>query len=604
MNLLDALRSRIRREIHADGRVWFAVAAAVGLFNLPNIVACFVPTFSAYALQHLAFALVLPLLLCVLGMPVRFLLWLLLPMLLLVGPAIGCLLTIHNLPTTFLLLALLETNTQEISSFQSQGLYVALGTLILIGIYVWWVRVKVPTGYRLGPVARVLVLMVVVIPALFDFGLSGAQVGVARLQSRVLGTFPLSTFYAGYEAFDLRLRVQSRKALADTLPVQQKPAFADESVRQVHMLVIGESASKRCFGLYGYDRQTTPLMERMPGVMTFEDATSGATSTILAVPHMITNTAPGQVLEATRQPSVLTAYKRAGYRVYWLSTQRKHGTFDTLTSLFAEDADEAVFQGGNFDLYGAGAYGGASDKELLPLVRSILARNDPKALIVLHTIGSHGPYPARYSPKAARFPVDARAATSALFRIAAPGAVASPEDLRLAQDAYDNSICATDFLLANLVNDLKGLNASTWFCYMSDHGENTSTAPAGKFMHGMVSPEVVEVPLLMWLSPQYEAAHGPTAAALRSHLSVPVSAANLFHTLLDLGGLSFEGVRAEKSLASKAYQASQRLVCDPAGRVSDYDQLHRSAQAARGGWRPFVTREARTAALVPGKADR
>ena len=598
MRQLLALRQRVRDECRSDHRIWLAAIVAVALINLPNVIACLVPAFSLYAVQHLAFAMGLPLMLGVLGVPLRTVLWLLLPLLILVAPAVGCLVTIHNLPTTFLLLALLETNAQELSSFQPQAVGALVATMLLITFYVWYVRRKVPVGYRMGPVFRAAVLLVLVAPALIDFGTSGVRVGSARLQSRLLGTFPSSTFYAAYEAFDLRLRVQSRKELAESLPVELAPEFATATGRQVHMLVIGESASKRCFGIYGYDRQTTPLIERTPGLLTFEDATSGATSTLLAVPHMITNTAPGQVMEATRQPSVLTAYKRAGYRVYWLSAQRKHGTFDTLTSLFAEDADEAIFQGGKFDVYGSGAYSGASDAELLPLVRAVLARNDPKALIVLHTIGSHGPYPARYLEKDARFPVDSRAATSALFRIAAGGTLSSSSDLRLAQDAYDNSICTTDFLLANLIRDLRELEASTWFCYMSDHGENTAVAPTAKFMHGMVSPEVVEVPLLMWLSPQYERAHRPLAGALKSHLSTPVSASNLFHTLLDLGGISFEGVRADKSLASARFRASPRLVCDPAGRVTDYDQLHRSAQASRGGWRPFVGKDARTSALV------
>ena len=159
----------------------------------------------------------------------------------------------------------------------------------------------------------------------------------------------------------------------------------------------------------------------------------------------------------------------------------------------------------------------------------------------------------------------------ALVRISA-GTSTDPHDLEIAQNSYDNTNCATDFLLANLINDLKQIQASSWLCYVSDHGENTSKALIGKFMHGMVSRQIVEVPMLMWVSPSYAQAHADKVAGLKSHLNPPFSASCTFHTLLDMGGLSCPGYQPEKSTASPLFSPGPRLVCDSGGTIIDYDK--------------------------------
>ncbi len=560
-------------EFAQTSRTWFAVFLAVSLITLPNLIACF---YWLPASQWL-FGLALPLLACAFGMRVRLMLWLAVPLVLLVPACLACLFSIQNLPSTFLILALLETNQAELSAFQAPVIFAGLGTLLLLALYIAFVRSRVPADFRLGILGRLVVFSTLLVPIIWDLSCYGQTVSVAAIKERCLSTFPCSTVYYGYEAFSIRSRVQNRKELLDQLTVSQEPEFRDDARRQVHMMVIGESASKSCFSLYGYERETTPLLEQTPGLLPFRDVASTATVTLLAVPSLLTSPPAGKVIESTRQASLLSAYKKAGFRVYWLSAQKKHGTFDTLTSIFSTDADESVFLGGKIDLDGKGTYD-ATDAGLLPLVRERLQRNEPKVLFVLHTIGSHGPYPGRYTPEQARYPADKDAVNSALQRIRS-GMAGDPHDLELAQNSYDNTICATDSLLATLINDLKQTHASSWLCYISDHGENTSTARFGKFMHGMVSRQVVEVPMLMWVSPSYEQAHATKVAGLKSHLTTPFSASCTFHTLLDMGGLSCPDFKPEWSTASPRFSPGPRQVCDSNGLIIDYDQKFPAQQS-------------------------
>jgi glucan phosphoethanolaminetransferase (alkaline phosphatase superfamily) len=562
-----------------DSSVWLSVFLAVNLINLPNLACCFTPCFTWLGLKLWIFSIALTLLACVFGLRVRLMLWLAVPMVLLVPACLASLFSIQNLPTTFLILALLETNQTEMSALQVQVIFAGIGTLILGMLYVWFVKTRVPASLRLGTLGRVLVVLSLLSPICYDLVSRGHVVGLASIKQRLLSTFPSSTFYGAYEAFDIRGRVQNRKDLAENLAFTQEQAFRDETNRQVHMLVIGESATKSCFGLYGYERLTTPMLEHTPGVLTFRDVSCTAPCTLIAVPSLLTAAPPGKLLEATRQASILTAYKKAGFRVYWLSAQKKHGTYDTLTSIFSADADEDCFISGKFDNEGRGAYHTALDANLIPEVRRLLKRNEPKVLFVLHTIGSHGPYAMRYPRQLARFPADQQKANDALFRISI-GAASTPEEVELVQNTYDNTICATDFLLANLINDLKQIKASTWLYYVSDHGENTATARFGKFMHGMITRQVVEVPMLMWLSPAYEQAHADKVAALKANLNTPFSASCTFHTLLDMGGLSCPDFKKEWSTASHHFSPGPRMVCDANGNILDYDKKFPPLQAA------------------------
>jgi glucan phosphoethanolaminetransferase (alkaline phosphatase superfamily) len=568
------MKPRTSHEFSQTIRTWFSIFLALVLINLPNLVAwCYwLPA------GRLLFSLVLPLLACAFGMRVRLMLWLAVPLILLVPASLACLLSLQNLPTTFLILALLETNPSELSAFQAPVMMTAAGTLLLLALYIAFVKSRVPVDYRLALLGRLLVFSTLLVPALWDLSVYGQVASVAAIRERCLSTFPCSTLYFGFEAFGIRSRVQNRQDLLEKLTISQEPEFRNEPHRQVHMMVIGESAAKDCFSLYGYERETTPLLQKTPGLLPFRDVASTATVTLLAVPSLLTSPKAGQVIEATRQTSILSAYKKAGFRVYWLSAQKKHGTYDTLTSIFSADADEAVFLGGKIDVEGSGTYD-ATDASLQPLVRNILQRNEPRVLFVLHTIGSHGPYPLRYSPEQTRFPAPKEAATNALQRIRS-GMISDPKDLELVQNSYDNTICATDLLLTGLISDLQKIQASSWLCYISDHGENTSKARFGKFMHGRVSRQVIEVPMLMWLSPLYEQAHADKAAALKSHLNTPFSASCTFHTLLDMGGLRCQGFKKEWSTACSLFAPGPRFVCDSNGLVIDYDKTFPVRQQA------------------------
>jgi glucan phosphoethanolaminetransferase (alkaline phosphatase superfamily) len=127
-----------------------------------------------------------------------------------------------------------------------------------------------------------------------------------------------------------------RQDFAATPPTDLAPGQ-----REIHILVIGEAARYSSFQLNGYARQTTPLLATNSDLLSFHKVSAAGTCTLYSVPLMLTVAKAPTLDQALTMPSCLQVFRKAGYKTYWLSTQRKHGRFDTTVSAFAGDADEA-----------------------------------------------------------------------------------------------------------------------------------------------------------------------------------------------------------------------------------------------------------------------
>ena len=229
-------------------------------------------------------------------------------------------------------------------------------------------------------------------------------------------------------------------------------------------------------------------------------------------------------------PSSLNVFKKAGYRVHWLSTQHKHGPFDTTVSVFARDADDTAFIGGKLDIDSGDP---ALDSELLPRVREILSKKEQRVFLVLHTMGSHARYTRRYPASFNHFPADPAICeqVNELTKL--------DENInRELVNAYDNTVRFTDYVLPQLIEMLKAENAVSTLVYVSDHGENMGDEKIGApFAHGTLTKSVLHVPLIAWASPEFRELYPAQMAALRAHVNTPFSSDTTFHLLVDLAGI-------------------------------------------------------------------
>ena len=284
--------------------------------------------------------------------------------------------------------------------------------------------------------------------------------------------------------------------------------------KAVVVLVIGESARKANFQLYGYRRPTNPLLSRQQGLRVLQ-ATSCATYTTAGTKAILEPKNSSDLYE------LLPNYAfRTGADVLWRTSNWGEPPIhidEYVNNLeLGEQYPDADFK---------------HDEILLQGLRERIASSPKdKLLVVLHTSTSHGPKYVDKYPK--RFEV---------FKPVAANVEEGEKHLDRLVNAYDNTICYTDFLLDSLINMLRDMtDRHSALIFISDHGESLGENKI--FMHGLpmkVAPkEQYEIPFLVWLSDGFRQ-YKP-----QSQLPNVLEQHYVFHSVLNL--LSIESPSYDK----------------------------------------------------------
>jgi lipid A ethanolaminephosphotransferase len=314
---------------------------------------------------------------------------------------------------------------------------------------------------------------------------------------------------------------KSRDIVAQPLDPDAKPgpriAGADKPV--VTIIVAGETARARNFSLGGYERKTNPELEKRD-VVYFRNTSACGTSTAISIPCMFSLlTRSGYSHEGgLAQENVLDVLKHAGNDVTWWENNtgdKGVGSRITMRNFSAENDPRFCLNNE------------CRDQVMIEALEPWLDAVQGNATLVLHQLGSHGPaYYARYTEEERLFKPDCRTAEFA--------ACTSQEII----NAYDNTIVATDRMLAQVIDLLEARSdrLASAMIYMSDHGE--SLGEKGLYLHGMpymLAPsEQTHIPFIMWLSDSYSEIFGVTNACLEGRVDETLSHDNMFHTVLGL----------------------------------------------------------------------
>lgn len=253
-------------------------------------------------------------------------------------------------------------------------------------------------------------------------------------------------------------------------------AAIKDNQKSVVVLVIGESARSENFSLYGYSKNTNPLLSATPGVFHF-NATSCATYTTAGVKCILEHKNTGDLYEIL--PNYLY---RNGVEVAWRTTNWGEPPVHIKNYLNKEALmKECKGADCNYD-----------EVLLSNLKEQIAASTKNKVLIVLHTSISHGPeYSKRYPPKFETFKPVCNSVE-----------LANCSHAELV-NAYDNTIGYTDYILHSVIEDLKQLKEyKSAMIFVSDHGE--SLGEKNLYMHGLplsLAPkEQYDIPFIVWTS--------------------------------------------------------------------------------------------------------
>ncbi len=380
--------------------------------------------------------------------------------------------------------------------------------------------------------------------------------------------YPVNICYNLYLAFERNAASENYQEASRNFRFDARSGH-DAEAPEVYVMVVGETARAHNFSLYGYPRNTNPLLSKTPGIKVFPDATTQSNTTHKSVPMLLSAASAEDFPRLFHEKGILAAFREAGFHTVFISNQLPNHSF---IDFLGEQADEHYFLKKE-----ESAQGSHYDEGLLQKLDKILPETDAsssvhyryrKLFVVLHTYGSHFNYQERYPRSFAYFKPDGRSE-------------AMPENRRDLLNAYDNTIRYTDYILHGIVERLqkwelvqtKARNKpdgiycqpTSAMLYTSDHGENIFDDNRNLFLHAApkASDYELHVPFIIWTSQGFDKKYPKVVKALAdNHTKQVQTSLSVFHTLLGIGGIQTRYRQDEHSVASELYHPGRLLYLD------------------------------------------
>ena len=317
-------------------------------------------------------------------------------------------------------------------------------------------------------------------------------------------------------------------------------AHRDDAGEEVHVLVIGESARRGDWQVYGYRRPTTPYLQRIRSeIFLLGEVFADANLTMIAVPLILSGMAPADFGFSRVHGNLLDLAKEAGYDTTWLVNQ----DLDVSMSI-GISADHSEYPPERaLGLFGRRA----RDEALLPAYRAALSRGGVPRFIGMHIMESHWEYFRRYPPGFARFGAADTLDSTTLF-------TRRREADEQMVDAYDNSVLYGDWFFQQVIEAARALRVPATVTFVPDHGESLALFDhdAG---HGaaVYDPAQFQIPAFVWVNGAYRAAHPQRVAALEANVDKEIHSHDFFCAVAELMGITWPDFRPECSFASAQF---------------------------------------------------
>ncbi|SFT51249.1 lipid A ethanolaminephosphotransferase [Kosakonia arachidis] len=324
---------------------------------------------------------------------------------------------------------------------------------------------------------------------------------------------------------------------------RQRPEMKNGPRKNLTILVVGETSRAANFSLGGYERETNPLLKQ-DNVIYFPNATSCGTATAVSVPCMFSGMTREHYDDqlAHHQEGLLDIIQRAGIQVLW--NENDGGCKGACDRVPHQDVTQLNLPEYCID-------GECQDEILFHDLASYIDKLQGDGIIVLHTIGSHGP--TYYN----RYPAQFRKFTPTCDT----NEIQSCSQQQLV-NTYDNTILYIDYIVDKAIKLLQSKQDrfTTSLVYLSDHGE--SLGENGVYLHGLpysIAPETQKhIPMLIWLSDDYQKRYGVNNQCLQKNArEKAVSQDNLFPTMLGILGVSTKEYRAEDDILASCRELAK-----------------------------------------------
>ena len=338
--------------------------------------------------------------------------------------------------------------------------------------------------------------------------------------------FPLNVLYnLGLSGSEFRKSFNYEKTSAGFSYEAERTA--EVPGREVYVYIIGEASRAMNWQLYGYGRETNPLLSQEEGLAVFRDVLTQSNTTHKSVPLILSSVATDEHDELYRRKGLPALFNEAGFDTWFISNQSRQGA---MIDHLAHDAKHLIY-----------IRSPRHDTQLLDEMRKAIEKSTSRKLFfILHCYGSHFSYHQRYPREFAYFQPDNDVAIAKQHR-------------PMLVNAYDNSVRYTDYVLSKIIDYLGSLeNTSSALLYCADHGEDLIDDHRERFLHASPTTTAYQlyVASLAWFSESYRERFPEKVAAAEANATAPATTHALFHTMADMASIRGRFLTTKVSLVS------------------------------------------------------
>ena len=474
------------------------------------------------------------------------------------GIDIGYAMLFGGVFTTSSVEAIAQTNIEEVGEFFESY----FDPVVILSIVIYWVMSawllkrlvclgKPQKAYQFGIACFFFVVLI-------GFIVQGLIIKqrYSKLLPGIVGAYPS---YLG-RADSLTDEINERAKLSS----DHEGYFVSKTeTPQTYVFIIGEATTRGHMSLYGYKRDTNPLLSKRDDLLVFDNVISTYVQTQPSLRHALTAAMSDGKVPFSKALSIVDAANIAGFDTWWISNQQPlRGTY----SAIGQQAKHTTFISNLYFGKEVGRYDGL----LLPELDKALQDTAPKKAIFLHFMGSHLKYVKRYPEsfdifhEPPYFGYKANLSDKQKFYI----------------NTYDNSIRYNDWVVNEVIERLKHSSKGrvAALSYFADHGEEVFDAIDFKG-HGpdTITKNSVEIPFVVWLSDKYKNDYPDSVSNLKKNLHKPYTLDEYFHFSISQMNLLSPMFKPELSLFSQQPLKEARMVYGV-----NYDEAYKKEKSKKG----------------------
>lgn len=341
----------------------------------------------------------------------------------------------------------------------------------------------------------------------------------------------ISEYYEDIE--QLKQRVKERRKRVNKLEASKR------QTDEVYIVIIGESANRNHFSLYGYPRDTNPrLLERFrqKDLIRYDQAYSCGVSTRGSLQYALTE-ATLKSGSPSESPSLMEVLNAAEIETYWIH----NGSTDVGTNSIGLIGEQADHTDHLSSIYGV------EDGKLINEVDKVLAKESSSSKVIfLKTQGSHLEYCKRL-PEGDEWTFADKDFDRWLI----------PDQYKLtkisaASNCFDGSIKYTDYVIDEIINLVEKSGKVASVLYFSDHGEEIveGTAHMGK----PPTYGVFGIPMALWFSESYKQRYQAKYENVKINAEKVFVNDALFDSVLGLVNVNYKGITNQNNITDSEFK--------------------------------------------------